>query len=161
MGEQPSESEYPRETPYDDTSEHSLDIATTTRPELEGQPVKSDDLDSIINCIEQFNYPASAIQNLHLQVAVKPIPEGKTDYEGILEQVAVWNTSEVTRRIMCSLQRHFKATDAQVTRFRASLIFSLTNDDCAYPVVEWRQEDDTEVIAIFYLDEIVSSDVCD
>src|SRR5204863_3343085 len=74
--------------------------------------------------------------------------------------VAVWNTRKVTRRILSSLQRYFKATDTYVTRFRASVIFSLTNDDCAWPVVEWKQEDDTEVIAIFYIDETAPSDVC-
>ena len=141
-------------------SEQSLDSVTTTPSELEVETDASDRHDLIANCFEQLNYPASTIQNLHLQVAQKPIPEGKTDDKGMFEQVAVWNSPEVTRRIMCSLQRHFKATDTRVTRFRASIIFSLTNDDCSWPVVEWKEQDDTEVIAIFYVDETMPSDVC-
>lgn len=160
MGEQYPENEFTMETPDDDTSEQDLDSMTTTPSELEVEPDASDHRDLIANCFEQFNYPASIIQSLHIQVARKEIPEGKVDYQGMFEKVAVWNSPEVTRRIMCCLRRHFSVTDARVTRFRASIIFSLTNDDCAWPVVEWKEEDDTEVIAIFYVDETAPSDVC-
>lgn len=160
MGEQHPENECVMETPDDEMSEQWLDSVTTTPSELEVEPDESDRLSIITNCFEQLNYPASTIQNLHLQVAQKPIPEGKTDYQGMLEKVAVWNTPEVTNRILGSLMRYFKATETRVTRFRASIIFSLTNDDCAWPVVEWKEEDDTEAIAIFYVDETAPSDVC-
>jgi hypothetical protein len=160
MGEQHPGNEYIVETPDDEMSEQCLDSVTTTPSELELEPDEPDPRSLITNCYEQLNYPASTIQNLHLQVARKPIPEGKTDYQGMLEKVAVWNSPEVTHRILCSLMRHFEATDTRVARFRASIIFSLTNDECAWPVVEWKEEDDTEAIAIFYVDETAPSDVC-
>lgn len=76
------------------------------------------------------------------------------------EKVSVWTTPEVSRKIVSSLQKHLSTTDAHVTRFRASIIYSMTNDECAWPVVEWTENDDTEVIAIFYIDEDAPSEAC-
>ena len=160
MTEQLPEDVSTMESLDDNMSEQSFDSVTTTPSELKVEPDTSDRRDLIAIVLEQLNYAASTIQNLHLEVARKPIPESKTDYEGMLEKVAVWNSPEVTRRIMCSLMRHFHATNTRVTRFRASIIFSLTNDECAWPIVEWKDEDNTEVITIFYVDDTAPSDVC-
>lgn len=114
----------------------------------------------VANCFQQFTVHACVIQNVHILCTRKAIPEGKTDVETMLALVSVWTTPTRARKIVSSLQKHLTATNAIVTRFRASIIYSLTNDDCAWPVVEWTENDDTEAIAIFYIDEEAPSEVC-
>ena len=129
----------------------------------DGAPIISEKPTTKYNCkhfVEQFKGLASVTGRLHLQLVRKAIPEGKTERRSILDKVSVWTDPDVAHRITCSLERRFKATEANVIRFRASIILSLTDDEWTWPIVEWTESDGLEVVAIFYIDEDAPSDVC-
>ena len=110
-------------------------------------------------CFKQFKGLESILRKLHLQLTRNAILEGNTDMQSIWDKVSIWTDPDVSRRITCSLNRHFKATNATITRFRASIIHSLT-DEWTWPIVEWTEIDGSEVVAIFFIDEDAPSDVC-
>jgi hypothetical protein len=146
--------------PKDDGQNDGDDDLSPAPSKMELEDLPSNDEDVIVNCFHQLKVHARVIQNLHLQCSLKPIPEGNVDFITISKLVSVWTTPEVAQRIVCCLQKHFAATDATLTRFRASIVYSMTDDEIAWPVVEWTENDDTEVIAIFYIDEDAPPEVC-
>jgi hypothetical protein len=46
------------------------------------------------------------------------------------------------------LQRYFQSQASRITGFRAGIV-RLLNDDTIWPVVEWRENLDTDVLAVF------------
>ena len=49
---------------------------------------------------------------------------------------------------------HLRLKSARITALRASVAYSLTDDELSWPVVEWNEEDGTENIAIFHVDQV-------
>lgn len=76
------------------------------------------------------------------------------DPAGILEAIAP-ACSQVRKgfSITQSLLQYLQSRKASVTGVRATVIYSLKNDDCAWSVVEWTEGDDGEGMAIFQFDE--------
>jgi hypothetical protein len=50
---------------------------------------------------------------------------------------------------------HLQSTKAQMTALRATAAHPLVDDASSWPVVEWKEGDDIEVLAIFHVDEDV------
>ena len=71
------------------------------------------------------------------------------DDNAMLEATARFTTHEIARKIMSILKAHWTANDAKILRFRASVVYSLSNVDDYCVVVEWLETDDVEVVAIF------------
>jgi hypothetical protein len=105
----------------------------------------------LINCPDEFQKYASVLERLHIRVSCNPLPREEVSYAGIFGMISRWTTSEVATGIAMSLQKHFESTKAEVTGFRASIIYSFSDDSYSWPVVEWKEGHDTEVIAIFWV----------
>ena len=67
--------------------------------------------------------------------------------------ISSWVSESQARRILQTLEHRFQQNNAHVTAFRASVVYSFTNERCSFPVIEWREGMDTEVMAIFLLDD--------
>ena len=51
-----------------------------------------------------------------------------------------------------AIQRHLESTKAQIHQFRASVVYPFADDDFSWPVLEWTEGEDTEVLAIYEID---------
>ena len=100
------------------------------------------------------------LENLHIQLCQNAFPESNTDMQTMIAEVSSWTTPDVGQQIMHFLQKQFEATGAQVTAFRANIIYSMEEEGLAWTVVEWKEDVDTEVLALFYVDEESPSGVC-
>lgn len=78
------------------------------------------------------------------------IPEQTThpDPEFIFSTLLTSLSIEDVFPILEYLQRYFRSGFRWVTGFRAAVV-TLFNDERRWPVVEWRENNDTEVLAIF------------
>ena len=67
--------------------------------------------------------------------------------------ISAWVSPLQARRILLTLEQHFIQNNTCVTAFRASVVYSFTNETCSWPVIEWREGTDTETMAIFLLND--------
>jgi hypothetical protein len=81
------------------------------------------------------------------------IPEGTFNYETIRNAISAWTTSERTDTIAKSLLKRFETPGVHVTGFRVSVLFAFLNDDRSWPVVEWKEDNDKELMALFHFDD--------
>ena len=93
------------------------------------------------------------MNKLHRRIIKQTLPEGPVNYETILKAISAWTTSERTVTIAKSLWKHFETPGVHVTAFRVSILFAFLNDDRSWPVVEWKEGNDKELIALFHFDE--------
>jgi hypothetical protein len=107
----------------------------------------------LVKSFEQCKSMASILGELHERVCLKPVSPMEVNMATIHEAISCWTTYSVATTISQSLQTHFQTTNAKITGFRASVVYSFTTDECFWPVIEWKENDDTEVLAIFYIDE--------
>lgn len=76
------------------------------------------------------------------------------DPAGILEAIApVCSPARKGFSIAQSLLQYLQSRKVTVTGVRATVIYSLKNDDCAWTVTEWTEGDDRKGMAIFQFDE--------
>ena len=129
-----------------ETSDDELD---TTRPAALPPPVSED----LFAGLEDFKLHASSINKVHRRLVKQTLPEGPVNYETILKAISAWTTSERALIIARSLQERFGPLGAQVTGFRVSILFAFRNDDRSWPVVEWKEGNDTELVALFHFDD--------
>lgn len=110
---------------------------------------------TIANCLEAIQPHASALEALHELVSSNPLDPIQTDLSAMVNEIAAFTTRDTAERIACSFQQQ---GPVEISGFRASIIYSFTNDDCAWPVVEWREQSGTEVLAICYVED--DAEVC-
>ena len=97
---------------------------------------------------------ASILRKLHLRVSECPLPmQTPTGRNNMFAMISAWVSERKARRILDALDQHYRTNYSNVTAFRASIVYSLTNETCAWPVIEWREGTDTEVMVIFLLDD--------
>jgi hypothetical protein len=128
--------------PDDDRDHDSIteDISASTREEL-------------INTLGDFKPYASAINKVHRRLTKQPLQETSIDYETIHKAISAWTTSERSTSIAKSLWKHFEKPEVHVTAFRVSILFAFVNDDRSWPVVEWKEGNDKELLALFHFDD--------
>src|SRR5271154_6061405 len=96
---------------------------------------------------------ASILRKLHLRVCERPLPqETPTDHDSVFTMISTWVSQRQARRIVQALEQHLSQNTTQVTAFRASVVYSFTNETCFWPVIEWREGIETEAMAIFLVD---------
>jgi hypothetical protein len=110
-----------------------------------------------IHCFNGLRIHASVFEALHYRTSRKPIPQTKVDFDTIFSAVSEWTPPESASQIARSLQKHFADSNAHVTGFRASTVYGFNDDDLSWPVIEWKEDNDTDVIALFYPDEETST----
>lgn len=84
------------------------------------------------------------IQLFHLQV----LKDSGSSFETISQ-----GKSALDRPIVHWLQRYMDIEDRLLTKWHVSTIYSPTENHCSWPVVQWTENGDTQVIAIFQIDD--------
>lgn len=80
-----------------------------------------------------------------------PIQQTAVNYEAIHKAISTWTTAERTTTLAKSLWKHFEKSEVQ--GFRVSLLFGFVNDDRSWPVIEWKQNNDKQFLALFHFDD--------
>jgi len=104
----------------------------------------------------------NVIERLHRRcVSENPVPSRAiVDPNTMLEKISEWVEEDVAEGIVYALLEYYRSNCVKVTGFRASFVDSLVNNECFWPVVEWREGDDVEVIALFYVDVDTVPETC-
>lgn len=113
-------------------------------------PLSGEDL---CNSLGDFKLYASSINKLHRHLVIQPFPEGPVNYETIIKAISAWTTSERALAIAKSLEKYFETFGVQATAFRVSILFAFHNDDRSWPIVEWKEGNDKEIIALYHFDD--------
>jgi hypothetical protein len=99
------------------------------------------------------------IAQLHGRTSQKPIPPLSPNFSFplILKTIRVCcaTTLPIAFLVTRAVVMHLQSTKAQMTALRATAAYPLIDDASSWPVVEWKEDDDTEVLAIFHIDEDV------
>lgn len=94
------------------------------------------------------------MNRLHRRLAKQPFTEQALfDYETILKAISAWIKTEQAVIISKSLDEYFVNSNTKATALRVSVLFPFPNDDRSWPVVEWKQDNDKDILAIFHFDE--------
>jgi hypothetical protein len=93
------------------------------------------------------------MNKLHRQTIKQILPEGQFNYDKIFSAISAWTTSERTLAIAQTLWNYFETSHVHITAFRVSILYGFLNDDRSWPVVEWKEGNDKELIALFHFDD--------
>lgn len=97
---------------------------------------------------------------LHLKVSSSPPAASDClDWETIHSLISVVTDTETAAEIVRCLQYSRSATDS-IRSLRASMVYSFADEDKSWVVVEWKQDVDTNVIAIFDFDDFDDRTPC-
>lgn len=110
-----------------------------------------------------FRPHINALENVHSKLAERPFAATSEGFDRTKMQkmVSKWTTPEAATSIAQAIMVYQRTTNVQMTGFRTSTIYSFTNNDCSWPVVEWIEDNDTEVLAIFDVeDHVVETGLC-
>jgi hypothetical protein len=88
------------------------------------------------------------LETVHERVAKNEI-EGQRPptRKSMLASIAKFTTLEIAQRVLSSLEVQWNG--ARITRFRSSVVYALICPEIYCPVVEWIENDDTEVVMFF------------
>jgi hypothetical protein len=88
------------------------------------------------------------LETVHERVAKNEI-EGKRNptRKSMLASIAKFTTLEIAQQVLSSLEVQWNG--AKITRFRSSVVYALISPEIYCPVVEWIENDDTEVVMFF------------
>jgi hypothetical protein len=109
--------------------------------------------EDLFNSLGGFKLHESSLNKLHHRLVKQRLPEGPVTYETIFDAISEWTTSERALIIAKSLWKYFETQHIHVTAFRVSILFAFLNDDRSWPVVEWKEGNDIEVLALFHFDD--------
>jgi len=89
------------------------------------------------------------LEKVHAQVAMNEIElTGPLNNDKkILAAIAKFTNLKIAKRTLLCLNAIWKG--ARITRFRSSAVYALISHDIYCPVIEWIENDDTEVVAFF------------
>lgn len=115
---------------------------------------------SINNLRADLNEHITALVDLHYRTRQRPIPKLSVPLTPQLILQTIWTccpTLEVALLVT-------RAVIGQWTRrkiaLRANMIYTLKTDGHAWPVVEWEEDDDTQVIVVFHFDDLENPTSC-
>ena len=100
------------------------------------------------------------MDKLHRQMVKQPLEPQTADYNSILHAISAWTSPQHARTIADSLVKYFNDSGARATALRISVLFSFRNDDRMWPVVEWKEENGSELLALFHFDNPHRHGVC-
>lgn len=92
---------------------------------------------------------ASGIVRLHHRLR----PCQRPDKSSIMECISSRIGPEAAHNVDQELRKHIRLKFSQVVGFRASVVYPFTDDGQSWLVLEWRENDDTEGVAIFDVDD--------
>lgn len=99
-------------------------------------------------CLERMKPLLRVLDKVHGQVAMNEIEfNGPLNDKKMLAAIAKFTNHKIAKRTLSSLKAIWKG--ARITRFRSSVVYALISPEIYCPVVEWIENDDTEVVAFF------------
>jgi hypothetical protein len=75
------------------------------------------------------------------------------DFPSTYQILAGRMPQDVALSIADGLQRHCHSTMARITGLKATVVYQLGDGGASWPVVEWREGDETDVVAIFKVED--------
>lgn len=75
------------------------------------------------------------------------------DFSSIYQILVNRTTPDVAFSITDGLQRHYESTLAPITGLKVTVVYQFGDEGTSWPVVEWRQGDETDVVAIFKVED--------
>lgn len=110
-----------------------------TQPQHTSFTISSPDSLSFSYTIEPQNPPESTLNTMPDQF----------DFENIFRLLSSRMEDPVAFKVTQSLYRHYQSTMEPITYIRPTVIYPLTETKESWPLVEWVDGDDTDVVAIF------------
>ena len=91
---------------------------------------------------------------LHRKVSsCPPAASDCLDWATIHSIVSVVTNTEIAAEIVQCLQHYSRSATDSIRSLRASMVYSFADEDKSWLVVEWKQDVDTNVIAVFDFDD--------
>lgn len=75
------------------------------------------------------------------------------DFSNIYQILANRTTPDIALSITDGLLRHIESTLAPITGLKVTVVYQFGNEGTSWPVVEWREGDETDVVAIFKVED--------
>ena len=99
-------------------------------------------------CLEWMKPLYCVLEKVHAQVTMNEIElKGPLNDRKMLAAIAKFTNHKIAKRTLSCLKAIWKGT--RITRFRSSVVYALISPEIYCPVVEWIENDDTEVVAFF------------
>ena len=99
-------------------------------------------------CLELMKPLHCILQKVHGRVAMNEIElNGPLNDRKILAAIAKFTNHKIAKRTLSCLKTIWKG--ARITRFRSSVVYALISHEIYSPVVEWVENDETQVVAFF------------
>jgi len=111
--------------------------------------------DSLTILRHELKNQARMLERFHNRVSMKPIPALPSikDPATILRIIALGCPNLRTAPLIArSIATYVHSRNTSVTALRASMVSSFTEDNVAAPVIEWKESNETENLAIFHFD---------
>lgn len=94
------------------------------------------------------------VNQIHVQLSKLPLSGTSPDRPSSrFDALSARTGPDIARTIDKTLQTHLQLREARITSFRASVIYSFPNDDKSWPMLEWGEDNGSQVLAIFALDD--------
>ena len=107
--------------------------------------------------LETLIFLAKVLGQLHVQISAPSKQGSIQDFDELRKTIASYTSEEVANRVIQCLKWHMLATKVSITGLRASVIYPILDDRSPWPVLQWVEGGNVEVMAIFEIDG--SSDV--
>lgn len=112
---------------------------------------------------KQLKYHADMLARFHHMVSKIKLPEIPLNYDlaFIIQTItASCLTLRLASVIAHSIFQFLQSRGARIIGLRASVETSFTNEDLTCPIVEWKESDGTDIIALFHYDEAFEPEEC-
>lgn len=111
----------------------------------------------------ELKFQAEKLARLHhrvSRVARQEVPS-KYDLAFLMQTIAASCISlQLASVIARAILRFLQSRNARMTRLRASVEKSFTDEDLECPIVEWNESDGTDIIALFHFDDAFEPEEC-
>src|SRR5271156_4710699 len=97
----------------------------------------------------------AALDRLHRLTAQRFLHPGRSDITPDFVFRTIWNCSSTLQGaflVTMAVLEYQQSSNQGMVGFRATTVRSFENDGFAWPVVEWTENDGTEVLTIFQFD---------
>jgi hypothetical protein len=112
--------------------------------------------------LNELQFIGSILTELHFKVSWSELPDiyGPPNSETRKQLLTAVSHEDIATGVEECVQEYLRATGLWIYRFRVSMLYPLGQDDRAWPVLEWTDNQGGEVVAIFETDVQPGPDVC-
>jgi len=136
-----------------DQSPNVVNLTHLQNAAAAGQPVYG---------LNEIQFIANILTDLHCKVSWRELPDiyGPPTAETRKRLIAAVSHEDNATGVEACLQEYLASTGLWICRFRASMLYPFGQDDLAWPVLEWTDNQGGEALAIFETDVHPGPDIC-